>query len=121
MLSVNANLLTTSADLEDYIKAFEKLDTSHDGCVSIDEMKKGLKLIPEMKAVGSEEHWDKITGAMDSNGEGRINFNEFLAASFDRNKLLSKENVKVAFNLFDRGHDGFFELKELKALFGLRA
>lgn len=121
VLSVNANLLTTSSDLEEYIRAFEKLDTTHDGCISIEEMKKGLKLIPAMRAVGSEEHWDKITSAMDSTGEGKINFNEFLAAAFDRKKLLSPANIQVAFNLFDRDHDGFFELKELKSLFGFRA
>lgn len=57
---------------------------------------------------------------MDSNGESKINFNEFVAAAFDRTKLLSKENVIVAFNLFDRDHDGFFELKEAKQLFGER-
>lgn len=84
-------------------------------------MKKGLKLIPAMRAVGSEDHWDKITSAMDSTGEGKINFNEFLAAAFDRKKLLSPANIQVAFNLFDRDHDGFFELKELKSLFGFRA
>jgi len=121
VLSVNANLLTTSSDLEEYIRAFEKLDTTNDGCISIMEMKKGLKLIPAMRAVGSEEHWDKITSAMDSTGEGNITFNEFLAAAFDRKKLLSATNIQVAFNLFDRDHDGFFELKELKSLFGFRA
>lgn len=70
VLSILSNLLTTSADLEEYIKAFELLDLTHDGCISIDEMKKGLKLMPHLKdLVISEEQWDKITEAMDTNGD----------------------------------------------------
>jgi Ca2+-binding EF-hand superfamily protein len=57
-------------------------------------MKKGLKMMPHLKdLVITEEQWDKFIEAMDSNGDAKIYFNEFLATAFDRKKLLSKENI----------------------------
>lgn len=95
--------MSTNGELNEYIKMFEKLDTSHDGCISIDEMKKGLKLVGNMNfVVESDEDWDKILDAMDTNGDGQIDFNEFLAAAYDRKKLLNEKNVKMAFEMFDK-------------------
>ncbi len=37
---------------------------------------------------------------MDGNGE--INYNEFLAFTLNRQKLLSRKNLETAFNTFDK-------------------
>jgi Ca2+-binding EF-hand superfamily protein len=47
-----------------------------------------------------------MVSKMDVNGDGMISFTEFLSATYDRQKLLSAENVKLAFNLLDRDQKG---------------
>lgn len=73
---------------------FEKLDTSHDGNIQIPEMKRGLKSLNNLNfQVNSDEEWDELLDQMDSNGDGNIDFNEFLAAAYDRKKLLNDKNI----------------------------
>lgn len=116
-----SNLLTNSGELDEYIRAFQKLDTSNDGCVSKEEMKKGLKTVKNLNfKVESEEEWDEILDSMDTNGDGNIDFNEFLAAAYDRSKLLNDKNIKIAFDLFDKNKNGYITQQDLKAVFGVQ-
>lgn len=39
---------------------------------------------------------------VDMNDDGEINYNEFLAFSLDRKKLLSRTNLETAFKTFDK-------------------
>lgn len=38
----------------------------------------------------------------DLDGNGTIDYNEFLAATLNRNKVLSKNNLEAAFAAFDK-------------------
>jgi calcium-dependent protein kinase len=38
----------------------------------------------------------------DMDGNGTIDYNEFLAATLNRNKLFSKSNLEAAFKAFDK-------------------
>lgn len=55
---------------------------------------------------------------MDSNGDGQIDFNEFLAAAYDRKKLLSDSNIKIAFDMFDKNKKGYITQAGLRNVFG---
>lgn len=55
---------------------------------------------------------------MDSNGDGQIDFNEFLAAAYDRTKLLTEKNIRIAFDMFDTKKKGFITMAGLKTVFG---
>ncbi len=77
--------MATSGELNEYIRAFEALDTGHDGVISIKEMKECLKQYPGLGIrIDDNDTWDEILDSMDTNGDGQIDFNEFLAASYDR-------------------------------------
>lgn len=54
---------------------------------------------------------------IDTDGDGRIDYTEFVAAAFDRQMLLSKENLRVAFKIFDADGNGSITLDELQAVF----
>ena len=41
--------------------------------------------------------FDKV----DLDGDGKIDFHEFIAGAVDHHKMLTKANLKFAFNLFD--------------------
>ena len=43
--------------------------------------------------------------AADANGDGTIDYTEFLAAAFQKDLLLSSQNLRAAFELFDKDGD----------------
>lgn len=59
-----SNLLTTSEEMKEYISLFNSLDTTHDGFISIDEMREGLKKTGFLGAT-TDDDWDKILDSMD--------------------------------------------------------
>ena len=56
--------------------------------------------------------------AADANGDGTIDYTEFLAAAFQKDLLLSSQNLRAAFELFDKDGDGSISKDELKEVFG---
>ena len=54
---------------------------------------------------------------MDLDGDGTIDFQEFITAATDHQKILTEENIKYAFNTFDLDGDGSITINEfLRAL-----
>ena len=54
---------------------------------------------------------------IDTDGDGRINYTEFITATFDREVLLSNKNLNTVFKIFDANGDGEISIDELKAVF----
>ena len=50
----------------------------------------------------AEEEVTKIMSNVDQDHNGRIDYSEFLAATIDKKKLLSKQRLKAAFQIFDK-------------------
>ena len=48
-----------------------------------------------------------------------VKYAEFLIAAANKKKLLSKTNVKQAFDLFDMDHSGFISPDEIKSILGI--
>lgn len=42
---------------------------------------------------------------IDLDGDGNIDFNEFIAASVDHRQVLSESNIRYFFNLIDKNSD----------------
>ncbi len=40
--------------------------------------------------------------SIDLDGNGSIDYNEFLAATLNRSKIMSKQNLEAAFKTFDK-------------------
>lgn len=60
----------------------------------------------------------KILRSTDTDKNGEIDFTEFLTAAFDKRKLLSEENLKRAFDFFDKDCSGFISKDEIMAALG---
>ena len=60
----------------------------------------------------------KMLRAADTNGDGEIEYNNFLAAAFDKKKLLSEDNLRRAFKMLDRLETGFINKTDLMIVLG---
>lgn len=54
--------------------------------------------------------------SMDINGSGKIDFNEFIIAMYDKRKVYMRESLSEAFEYFDMDHTGYIEIEELREM-----
>ena len=84
-------------------KQFKDWDTNGDGVLSKEEIVNGYK-----KAYGKvdENEIDNMIKSIDLDGNGVIDYNEFLVCSMNKEKILRNDNLKICFNEFDTDHSG---------------
>jgi len=69
-----------------------------------------------MGAVAAQIEVDRIMASVDMDANGAIDYTEFISATINKSKLLTKERLKTAFDHFDKNHSGFINLAEIKTL-----
>jgi calcium-dependent protein kinase len=116
VLSFIVSIKTTTEDLETLKALFLKLDTSKDGTLSIEELKAGMQTILGVFK-GDVNEYNELMNSLDVNGDGVIDFTEFITAAIDRAVVLNKDNLKAAFELIDKDGSGFITVEELKDSF----
>ena len=57
--------------------------------------------------------WENLMQSVDTNDDGRLDFDEFCNATYNRRKLLNDKNLRIAFDLFDSNKDGVIDREEL--------
>jgi len=88
VVSFIQGFMSTHEELEEIEEMFLKLDTSHDGFLSPDELRQGMSLVlGPLKA--NETDFLQIVEALDTNKDGKIDFAEYTTAAIDRRVLLS--------------------------------
>ena len=96
---------------------FLKLDTNNDGHLTLDELEQGMQEIAQIFHV-EEPDVREMLRAADDNGDGKIDYTEFIAAAYKKDQLLTQQNLKGAFRLIDQNNDNQLTKDELKAVFG---
>ena len=61
--------------------------------------------------------YEDIMRSLDKNCNGYTDYSEFLVAASDKNKLVSSESLRMAFDLMDRDGNGSIDRAELKDVF----
>ena len=103
--------ISKSSSLKKFEQIFLALDSDKNGVISYDELVKQFSL--EMNKEQAEEKARKMLSIVDNDGNGEIEFTEFLRAAVDHDTLLNKENLRKAFCYFDKDGSEAIEKEEL--------
>jgi len=111
-----ATQLMNKNEVSQLSQAFRALDANGDGKLSKDEL-----LAQYQSTMGlnqAEEEVERIMKEVDVDGNGFIDYSEFIMASAKRESLLSKQNLENAFRLFDYDNSGKISAKEIRNILG---
>ena len=105
--------LISNREKERFHKMFLMLDDNNDGKVSKDELIKGFKKIFG-EGYQTQTETQKIIDEIDLDGSGFIDLTEFVIATMNKKKLLSKDKLMAAFDMFDKDRSGAISANEIK-------
>uniref|UniRef100_A0A1D1YR11 non-specific serine/threonine protein kinase n=1 Tax=Anthurium amnicola TaxID=1678845 RepID=A0A1D1YR11_9ARAE len=109
------------ADLRDQ---FDAIDVDKNGSISLEEMRHALS--KDLPWRLKEPRVLEILQAIDSNTDGLVDFDEFVAATLHVHQLVEHDSEKwqlrsqAAFEKFDVDRDGFITPEELRMHIGMR-
>lgn len=103
--------LATTEELNELQQAFNTLDISKTGRITKDELLQGFQAFTHE----AREEVDAIFQEVDLDGNGEIEFSEWVVASIDKNSLITDDKLKMAFGLFDKDGGGTIDSKEVKS------
>ena len=89
-------------DFKSLRDAFRALDKSNTGLLNLNEMKQAF-----IDSNIQPADLENIFKAIDFHKEGTINYSEFLAATVDKKKTLTMQNLWFAFHHFDVANTGY--------------
>ncbi len=98
---------------------FKGLDTSGDGRLSYDELRKGLNKHFTGYELLNDKEFLELAKSIDKDGSQYIEYEEFLVAFMNNELLLSEKNLNNAFSHFDKDKSGKLGMEEIKILLGM--
>ena len=110
------NMIPTQEKLK-LREIFIKMDENMDGRLTKEEVMKGFKRSKMFKC--SNKEIQTIMDSVDLDKNGYIEYQEFLTATVDVKKLLTEENLKKAFEMFDKDNSGNISSEEIQKVLGL--
>jgi calcium-dependent protein kinase len=117
-LTFIATQLATKEERDEMKQVFKSLDTDSSGTLSRTELINGFHILYGHRMENAEEEADRIMREVDRDGSGEIDYSEFVLATMNRNKLISKERLESAFQAFDSDGSGTISLGEIKMMLG---
>ena len=111
---VNANIL------------FLKIDVNNDGVIEKDEFFMQVKKLfndnidydnNENNIEINNNYLDEIFNIIDTDKNGKIEYEEFLRAAIDKKILIEENNLKLSFDFFDKDKNGVITLEEIYEVF----
>jgi calcium-dependent protein kinase len=113
-ISFIVNQLTSCEDIKSLRETFTEWDKNGDGVLSKEEIMAGYQ---DIYGSVDEEEIDKMIKSVDLDGNGVIDYNEFLNCTINRDKIISEKNLKFAFNTFDKDGSGAISIDEIMLIF----
>ncbi|KAJ9185846.1 hypothetical protein P3X46_005433 [Hevea brasiliensis] len=102
----------TEEQITEFQEAFCLLDKDGDGRITFEELATAIKSLEENP---TEEELQSMINEVDVNGNGTIEFGEFLNLMARKMKESeAEEELKEAFKVFDKDQDGYISPNELR-------
>ncbi|KAL0920115.1 hypothetical protein M5K25_009226 [Dendrobium thyrsiflorum] len=93
------------------IQMFKSMDTDNSGTITFDELKEGLTKLGTKQ---SESEVRQLMEAADVDGDGLIDYVEFVTATMHMNRMERENRLYKAFLYFDEDRSGYITMEELK-------
>ncbi|KAK4441454.1 Calcium-dependent protein kinase [Sesamum alatum] len=93
-------------------EAFDMMDSGKKGKINLEEFKIGLHKLGH-QIPDADIHI--LMEAADVDGDGTLNYGEFVAVSVHLRKMANDDHLHKAFAFFDRNESGYIEMEELRA------
>ncbi|KAJ4897756.1 Calcium-dependent protein kinase 9 [Raphanus sativus] len=90
---------------------FANIDTDNSGTITYEELKEGLA---KLGSKLTEAEVKQLMDAADVDGNGSMDYIEFITATMHRHRLESDENLYKAFQHFDKDGSGYITIDELE-------
>ncbi|XWS58337.1 hypothetical protein CRYUN_Cryun08bG0025600 [Craigia yunnanensis] len=98
--------------IAEFQEAFSLFDKDGDGCITIEELAIAIKSLDQDP---TEEELQNMINEVDTDGNGTIEFGEFLNLMARKMKEAeAEEELKEAFREFDKDQDGYISPNELR-------
>jgi len=109
--------LISKNDVKSIRDLFYHFDIDKDGRLTKEEIEKGIKNAQYLYFSASE--MERLMNVVDIDGNGYIEYQEFIAATYNKKKILTEFNLKKAFDMFDKDKSGKISSDELKTVLGV--
>ncbi|KAH0784104.1 hypothetical protein KY290_003702 [Solanum tuberosum] len=93
-------------------EAFEMMDTGKKGKINLEELKDGLQKLGHQIP---DADLQILMEAADVDGDGSLNYREFVAVSIHLRKMANDEHLHKSFSFFDKNQSGYIEIEELRS------
>ena len=94
-------------------KIFYKIDLNLDGKLSKSEFELAYR---EAGIEMTKEQIEHMMKSIDFDGNGFIEYEEFIRVALPKEKLFTEKNLKIAFEMFDLDKNGMISLEEFKTI-----
>ena len=102
------SIFTSLLKVERLRERFCEIDTDKNGFLDENEFKAVIESVGKTYSVATQIDVHAIIKAMDTDGSGRVDYMEFLAAALD-GKMYKIEECRAAFQVFDKDKKGRIE------------
>ena len=97
-------------DLTKLKLAFEEMDTDLDGFIRAEELENAEQTL---EGSSFKYKWHQVLKRLDFDGDGGIDYQEFITAAIDHKTFITDELIESTFKMFDSDNDGILQIKEL--------
>ncbi|XP_042427169.1 calcium-dependent protein kinase 1-like [Zingiber officinale] len=93
---------------------FKSIDTDNSGTITYEELKAGLPKLGNLGIKISESEVRQLMEAADVDGNGSIDYIEFITATMHMNRMEREDHLYKAFEYFDEDRSGYITVEELE-------
>ncbi|CAH3172369.1 unnamed protein product [Porites evermanni] len=98
-------------NLQEYREAFKCFDLNENGTLSTKELKYAMRMLGSNP---TDTQIQQLVNAKDFDGDGTINFDEFVTIIEDENSIEEDENLFMIFGVFDPENNGYIDGGHIK-------